>query len=395
MRSPLPTLFSLAVGGLCIGTTEFAAMGLLPFIAADLGASIPMAGWTITAYALGVVVGAPLLTILAARMDRKRLLLALMAFYSLANLASAFAPSLGWLIASRFLAGLPHGAFFGVGSVMGAHVAGADKRGRAMAFMLTGLTVANIIGVPISTGVGMLLGWRLSYLGVAALGVITVVGVAWLAPRLPVSQQASVVGEIRALGHGPLWLAFAAGAIGFGGMFSVYSYVSPLLTEGAHLSLSWVPWVLSLFGLGMTLGNLTSGRASDHSVTGTAAIGFAATALVLLMLGLWSQIVWVAVLGIFLLGFVTSFIALAIQSRLMDLSPHAPSLGAALSHSALNIGNASGAWLGGLVLAMGWGQKGPSWVGLALTVAGAAFFAATVYGQRRSVKLQQKTIVTD
>ena len=382
MRSPSLTLLSLAVGGLCIGTTEFAAMGLLPFIARDLSASIPLAGWTITAYALGVVVGAPLLTILAARMDRKRLLVLLMAFYSAANLASAFVPSLGWLVLSRFLAGLPHGAFFGVGSVMGAHVAGADKRGRAMAIMLAGLTVANVVGVPLVTAAGMVLGWRLSFVGVSALGLVTLVGVAWLAPRLPVDAQSTIRREMKALGHGPLWLAFASAAIGFGGMFAVYSYVSPLLTDAAHLDISWVPWVLSLFGMGMTLGTLTSGRALDHSVPAATLAGFGGTAVILLVIGLFAANPWVAVPSLFFLGFVTAYIAMPMQARLMDLSPQAPSLGAALSHSALNIGNASGAAFGGLVLALGWGDLAPAWVGLALTLLGGSLFLVTVLNPR-------------
>jgi DHA1 family inner membrane transport protein len=350
-------------------------MGLLPLIATGLGASIPDAGWTITAYALGVVVGAPLLTVLAARLDRKALLLSLMTFYALANLASAFAPSLGWLVAGRFLAGLPHGAFFGVGSVVGAHVAGKEKRGWATSVMMPGLTIANLAGVPLVTWGGMVLGWRLSYVGVAALAVITVAAVALLAPRVPVHDEASVTSELSSFKSGKLWLAFASGAVGFGGMFAVYSYVAPLVTDGAHLPAAAVPWVLSLFGLGMTIGVLFAGRASDRSVRATALGGSGATAAVLLLIGTLGAWPAVAVTGMFLLGFATQFYAIAIQNRLMDLSPAAPSMGAALSHSALNLANASGAWLGGLVLAAGWGQLAPSWVGLVLTAAGAGLFA--------------------
>jgi len=382
MRSPLPSLLALAIGGLTIGTTEFAAMGLLPLIASGWGATISDAGWTITAYALGVVVGAPLLTVLAARLDRKLLLLALMGFYTLANLASAFAPSLGWLIASRFLAGLPHGAFFGVGSVMGAHVAGQERRGWAMSLMMAGLTIANLVGVPLVTWAGMALGWRLSYVGVALLGVVTLVALAALAPRLPV-RRASVWNELASLRSGSLWLAFASAAVGFGGMFAVYSYVAPLITEGARLAPSAVPWVLSLFGLGMTCGVLLAGRLADRSVVGTALGGSAATAAVLLVLGTLGGVAAFTVPSIFALGFVTQFFAIAIQNKLMDLSPSAPSLGAALSHSALNLANASGAWLGGIVLAAGWGQLAPSWVGLVLTVAGAGLFVLALAPFRR------------
>lgn len=381
-------LFSLALGGLCIGTTEFAAMGLLPIIASGLGVSISTAGHIITAYAFGVVVGAPLLTVLAARWDRKFLLMVLMGFYALSNVLSAFAPSLGALVLGRFLAGLPHGAFFGVGAVMGAHVAGPGKRGRAVSMMMAGLTIANIVGVPLITWAGLALGWRLSYIGVGALGLVSAVAVARWIPRLPVHGGASVSREIAALANGPLWLVFASGAVGFGGMFAVYSYVSPLLTATAGLPLKAVPLVLALFGVGMTIGALVGGRVSDQSVVGAALLGFALTALVLLWLGLTADRAWAAVLGIFALGVVTQILAIALQSRLMDLSPSAPSLGAALCHSGLNIGNGAGAWLGGLVLAAGAGNQAPSWVGIGLTMAGALLFLLTLGPARRAAAIR-------
>jgi len=373
MRSSLPALLALSLGGLCIGATEFAAMGLLPMIASNLQVSIPSAGHSITAYALGVVVGAPLLTILAARWDRKVLLMSLMVFYTVSNVVSAFAPNLGWLVLGRFLAGLPHGAFFGVGSVMGAHVAGPEKRGQAVAMMMAGLTVANIVGVPLATWAGMALGWRMSYVGVGVLGLLTVLGVAAWTPKLPVHQESSVAKEWKALSNGPLWLVCAAGAVGFGGMFSVYSYVSPLLT-GAGLPIGAVPLVLAAFGGGMTVGAFVGGWLADRSVTKTAVLGFVLTGLVLLGLGLTASHAWAAVTGIFLLGLVTQLLSISLQARLMDLSPSAPSLGAALCHSALNIGNAAGAWLGGLVLALGWGNLAPSWIGLVLTVSCGTIF---------------------
>lgn len=374
MKTTSPALLSLALGGLCIGTTEFAAMGLLPFIASGLGATVPQAGHIISAYALGVVVGAPLLTVLAAKRDRKTLLLALMVFYTLGNVVSAFAPSLAWLILGRFLTGLPHGAFFGVGAVMGAHVAGPGKRGRAVAIMMAGLTVANTVGVPLVTWAGQSLGWRLSYIGVAALGAATVAAIARWIPKLPVHGEASVSSEMASLKNGPLWAVFASGAVGFGGMFAVYSYVSPLLTTTSGLPLGVVPLVLALFGGGMTVGALAGGRLSDRSVVGTALLGFFLTILVLLWLGLMADRAWAAVVGIFALGAVAQLLAVSLQGRLIDLSPAAPSLGAALCHSGLNIGNASGAWLGGLVLAAGYGNKAPSWIGLVLTLAGGLLF---------------------
>ena len=378
MASPKLALFALALGGLCIGTTEFAAMGLLPQIAADLGVSIPDAGHSITAYALGVVVGAPLLTLLAARWDRKRLLLALMAFYTVSHVLSAFAPHLGWLVVGRFLAGLPHGAFFGVGAVLGAHVAGPGRRGLAVSIMMAGLTIANVVGVPLATWAGQTLGWRLSYVGIGLLGVLSLAFLTWGTPRLPVHGDASVAKEFQALRNGPLWAVFAAGAVGFGGMFSVYSYVAPLLTGTAGIPQAAVPLVLSLFGAGMTVGTLVGGRLADRSVVKTALLGFGLTTLVLLVIALTSTVAWAAVVALFALGMVTQVLGLSLQARLMDLSPAAPSLGAALCHSGLNIGNAAGAAIGGLVLAAGYGNQSPSWVGLGLTLAGALIFLATL-----------------
>jgi DHA1 family inner membrane transport protein len=356
-------LLALAMGGFSIGTAEFATMGLLPLISGDLDVSIPDAGHAITGYALGVVVGAPLLTTIAARVNRRRLLLGLIIAFAVGNLLSAFAPSAGWLVAARFVAGLPHGAFFGVGAVMGAHVAGPGRRGQAVATMMAGLTIANIIGVPLSTVLGQELGWRAAFVAVGAMGVLTMLALwAWL-PSLPVRDGASVRSEIGALRNGRLWLACVAGSIGFGGMFAVYSYVSPLLTEVTGMAEATVPIVLALFGVGMTIGTLLGGRLADRSVIRTVLLGFASTIVVLVVIALVGQWLVPAVLAIVGLGVTSQILGLALQSYLMDLSPTAPSLGAALCHSALNAGNAAGAWSGGLVIASGAGYLAPAWVG--------------------------------
>jgi MFS transporter, DHA1 family, inner membrane transport protein len=363
-------VLALALGGFTIGTTEFATMGLLPLIAGDLGISIPTAGHVITAYALGVVVGAPLLTTLAARVDRRVLLLWLMAAFAAANVLTAFAPSAGWLVVARFVAGLPHGAFFGVGAVLGAHVAGPGRRGRAVAMMMAGLTVANVVGVPVSTVLGQQLGWRAAFVGVGALGVVTVVALLRWAPALAVDAHASVRSELGALRNRRLWVAFVGGAVGFGGMFAVYSYVSPLLTEVTGLAITTVPLVLALFGVGMTIGTLLGGRLADRSVLRTVYLGFASTIAVLVVIALTGGSAVLAVTAIVALGISSQILGLALQTRLMDLSPTAPSLGAALCHSALNLGNATGAWLGGLVIAAGYGYLAPAWVGAVLTAVG-------------------------
>ena len=368
-RARLP-LLALALGGFSIGTTEFATMGLLPLIAEDLGATIPEAGHAITAYALGVVVGAPLLTTIAARMDRRRLLLLLMVAFTVGNVLSALAPSLGWLVAARFVAGLPHGAFFGVGAVMGAHVAGPGRRGQAVATMMAGLTIANVVGVPLSTVLGQVFGWRVAFVAVGVLGALTLLALLRFLPGLPVRDGATVRAELGALRNRRLWVACAAGSIGFGGMFAVYSYVSPLLTEVTGLAEATVPVVLALFGVGMTIGTLLGGRLADRSVARTVLLGFATTIVALVLIAVLAQWVVPGVLAIMLLGVTTQVLGLALQSWLMDLSPSAPSLGAALCHSALNAGNAAGAWVGGLVIAGGLGYVAPAWVGAGLTVVG-------------------------
>ena len=365
-------LLALAAGGFTIGTTEFATMGLLPDIAADLGATIPVTGHAITAYAVGVVVGAPLLTVLAARVSRKKLLIALMLAYTLGNVLSAAAPSIEGLIAGRFLAGLPHGAFFGVGAAVGAAVAGPGRRGHAVAMMMTGLTIANVVGVPLSTFAGQQLGWRAAFVLIGVLGGITLAALWRWVPAGAGDTGSSVSKELAALRNGPLWISFVGGAVGFGGMFAVYSYVAPTLTEVTGLSLGVVPVVLAIFGLGMTLGTVVGGRLADKDVLRTVWIGFGSTAVALVAFALTGQSVVPAVASLFLLGVTSQILGLALQTRLMDLSPGAPSLGAALCHSALNVGNANGAFLGGLVIAAGWGYLDLAWTGLALTLAGLA-----------------------
>jgi DHA1 family inner membrane transport protein len=380
-----PALLALAVGGFTIGTTEFATMGLLPQISRDLAVSIPSAGHVITAYALGVVVGAPLLTTVAARVDRRVLLVALMVVYTVANGLSSLAGSIEWLVVARFLAGLPHGAFFGVGAATGTAVVGQARRGQAVAMMMTGLTVANVVGVPLSTAVGQHLGWRAAFVVVTALGLATLVALrSWL-PAVPAGTGATVRGEVAALRNGRLWTAFAAGAIGFGGMFAVYSYVAPLVTDVTGMREATVPVVLALFGLGMTLGTIVGGRMADRSVTRSVNAGFVGTAVSLVLVAVGGPHPVPAVVALVALGVTSQVLGVALQTRLMDVTPAAPSLGAALCHSALNVGNAAGAFLGGAVIAAGHGLLAPAWVGVVLTLVGFAVVLTT--GRRGAASL--------
>lgn len=366
-RRAVPPLSALAFGGFSLGTTEFATMGLLPYIAEDLGRSIPEAGHTISAYALGVVVGAPVLSVLTARLDRRRLLVALMALFTAGHVFAVLSGGLEWLVVSRFLAGLPHGVFFGVGAVVGSSVAGPENRGRAISLMMAGLTVANVVGVPLATLIGHSLGWRAAYALIGALGLVTM-ALVW---RLVPSGGGTGPGEggARSLLNRPLWAAFVGIGVGFGGVFAVYAYVSPILTRVSGLPESRVPLVMALFGLGMTAGTLLGGRMADRHVIGAVYRGFVATMVVLALFGVLGSVPVAAIMLVVALGVTSQIMGVALQARLMDLSPSAPSLGAALSHSALNAGNANGALLGGLAIDL-WGYRSTAWVGVVLAVVG-------------------------
>lgn len=364
------SLLALALGGFTIGTTEFATMGILTNIADGLQVTIPAAGNAITTYALGVVIGAPLIAVLSARMNRTRLIVWLMAAYSVANLLSAFAPNLELLMLGRFLAGLPHGVFFGVGAVIGTSIAGSHRRGYAISIMLGGLTIANVVGVPISSWVGQNLGWRATFIGVGVLGFVTLFALLVALPKISSEPGATKRTELAAMKNGRLWGVFLACGVGFGGMFTVYSYIKPMAMEEAHLSVEFIPVLLAIFGIGMTVGIFFAGRMMDISVYRTVYFGFITTALALIFLGLVGQNKYLFVLAIFLVGYSAQFLALGLQGMLMDLSPTAPSLGAALCHSALNTANANGAFMGGLVITWGFGYLALAWLGVILTVVG-------------------------
>lgn len=377
-------LFALAVGGFGIGTTEFATMGLLPQVADGLDISIPTAGHAITAYALGVVVGAPAITAVAAKLPRRRLLLLLMIAFAAGNALSALAPTPDTLIVARFLAGLPHGAYFGVASVVAASLVPTGRRGSAISLVMAGLTIANIAGVPAATLAGQQLGWRWAYAGVAVIGLLTVLAVRTWVPRTPAPRNASVARELTAFRRPQLLLALLTGAVGFGGMFALYSYISPTLTEVAGVGESAVPWVLALFGLGMTTGAVFGGRFIDRSPQRTMIGGLIAMGSVLALYAVTATSPVAAIGLVFVVGITTQTVAGAITVHLMDVSPDAPSLAAASTHSALNIANASGAWLGGMVIAAGHGYLATAWLGAGLCFAGLAVALTGVAAGRRS-----------
>ncbi|MET0956861.1 MAG: MFS transporter [Cryobacterium sp.] len=372
-------LLALALGGFAIGATEFVAMGLLPNLAADLlpglYASSPEAanaqvGWLISAYALGVVVGAPTIAAAAARWPRKQLLLALLAAFTLATIASALLPSFGLVLVARFVAALPHGAYFGIASLVAAELMGPGKRARGVAIVLSGLTIANVIGVPSITWLGQIAGWRTAYLTVAALFALTFVAVIIAVPFQAGNPGATMRNELRAFSRLQVWLALLIGAVGFGGLFAVYTYVAPLVIEVTGLPALAVPLVLVVVGLGMTVGNFVGGALADRSVRRTMYLFFAVMLAALLLLAFSAQTLAGLLIGVFLVGGAASALSPTIQTRLMDVAHDSQSIAAALNHSALNIGNALGAYLGGVVVAAGLGYVAPIWVGLGLSVLG-------------------------
>jgi len=379
-------LLALALGGFAIGATEFVAMGLLPNLAADLlpglYASSPDAanaqvGWLISAYALGVVVGAPTIAAAAARWPRKQLLLVLLACFTLATIASALLPSFGLVLVARFVAALPHGAYFGIASLVAAELMGPGKRARGVAIVLSGLTIANVIGVPSITWLGQVAGWRTAYLAVAALFAVTFVAVIVAVPFQKGNSGATMRSELRAFGRLQVWLALLIGAVGFGGLFAVYTYVAPLVIEVTGLPALAVPLVLVVVGLGMTAGNFVGGALADRSVRRTMYLFFGVMLAALLLLAFSAETLPGLLIGVFLVGGSASALSPTIQTRLMDVAHDSQSIAAALNHSALNLGNALGAYLGGVVVAAGLGYLAPIWVGLGLSVLGVALAAVT------------------
>ncbi|TXN31340.1 MFS transporter [Lacisediminihabitans profunda] len=385
-------LLALALGGFAIGSTEFVAMGLLPNLAHDLlpglyahsrEAADAQAGWLVSAYALGVVVGAPTIAVAAARFPRKQLLLVLVAAFTVGTVASALLPSFGLVLAARFLAGLPHGAYFGVAALVAASLMGPGKRGKGVAIVLSGLTIANIVGVPSITYLGQVTNWRIAYLAVALIFALTFVAIAFLVPFQPGDAGATVRRELKAFGRLQVWLALLIGAVGFGGFFAVYTYISPMVTEVARLGAIVVPLVLVVVGVGMTIGNLIGGWSADRNVMGSIFAYFGVFVVALTGLALTANTVAGLLAFTFLVGFGAAALSPAIQTRLMDVAGDSQTLAAAVNHAALNLGNSLGAFLGGVAIGAGLGYLSPSWIGLLLCVPGLGLAIASLLLQRR------------
>ncbi|MER5638929.1 MFS transporter [Kitasatospora sp. NPDC002227] len=362
-------LLALAIGAFGIGTTEFVVMGLLPQIAGDYGVSIPTAGLLVTGYAIGVVVGAPLMTVLGTRISRKTMLMLLMGLFTVGNLLSAVAPSFGLMVAGRIVASLAHGAFFGIGSVVAAELVAPDRKAGAIATMFTGLTVANIVGVPLGTFIGQAVGWRATFAAVAALGVVGLLGIARLVPELPRQQGAHLRRELTAFRNPQVLLAMAMTVLGFGGVFAAITYIAPMMTQVARYSEGAVTWLLVLFGTGMFLGNLLGGRYADRRLMPMLYVSLGGLALVLGLFTVTAHSKVLAAVTVLLVGGLGFATVPPLQKRVLDQAHGAPTLASAVNIGAFNLGNALAAWLGGTVITAGLGWTAPSWVGALLAAA--------------------------
>jgi len=385
-RRPGVVLFALAMGSFAIGTTEFATMSLLPYFSKDLHIDPATAGHVISAYALGVVVGAPAIAVLAARLSRKFLLIMLMLVFGLANGLSALAPDYHAMLLFRFLSGLPHGAYFGVAALVGASIVPVEKRAQAVARIMLGLTIATVVGVPAANWMGQVIGWRAGFGLVAALSALTM-GLVWcFAPKQPRDLDAHPMRELGALKRGQVWLTLGIGAIGFGGMFAVYTYVASTLLNVTHVSAGFVPVVLCVFGLGLTAGTLFCGWAADKAQMPAIGLCLLWSAVWLAVYPFAAHNIWAISVVVFMIG-CGGGLGIMLQTRLMDVAGDAQTMAAALNHSAFNFANALGPLLAGMVIAAGADFNETGFVGVLLALGGFAIWTVALWDNRRRVKV--------
>ncbi|MCC3768278.1 MFS transporter [Streptomyces sp. UNOC14_S4] len=377
-------LLALAIGAFGIGTTEFVTSGLLPEIADEFGVSIPTAGYLTTGYALGVVVGAPILAIIGSRVSRKTMLMALMGLFIVGNALSAAAPVFALMLAGRIVASLAHGAFFGIGAIVAAGLVAPEKRAGAISMMFTGLTVATVVGVPLGTVVGQSAGWRLTFFLIAGLGVLAVLGVAALVPPQPRPERNPVRGELAALRNPQVLLAMAMTVLGFGGVFTMSTYLASMATEVAGYAASSVTWLLILFGLGMLVGNLVGGRYADRALMPLLYVTLSSLAVVLALLPLAAHDEIAFAVAIPLVGAFGFASVPPLQKRVLDQTADAPTLASAANIGAFNLGNAIAAWLGGLVISAGFGFAAPNLVGAVMAASAVALAVLSASLERRS-----------
>lgn len=362
----LPGILALALGGFAIGTTEFAIMGLLPQAVAELEVDLPAGGILISAYALGVVVGAPLLAAGMARIDRRTSALWLMGMFVAGHVASLLAPDFTTMLLARFISGLPHGAYFSAAALAAAHLAGPARRGQAIAWVMSGLSVANLIGVPLATWLGQTSGWRWMFIVTGVFGAATLAAVAWLVPPVPAPRGSSVRGELTALKSPALWRAILVGTIGFAGMFALYTYIAPVFTDVGGMPQHLVPVLMGLYGVGMVVGTLVGGALTDRSALRTLQWMLGIVAVSLACFSLTAQWWIVALIPLLAAASAASALVPSLQVLLVDAAPQAPQLSGALNHSALNLANAMGAWVGAAVIQTGFALRVPAGAGAVL-----------------------------
>lgn len=375
-----PPLLALAMGAFGIGVTEFAPMGMLPGIASDLGVSIPAAGLLVSAYAMGVLIGAPLMTLTTSRLNRRTLLVGLMAIFTLGNALSALADGYWTLMVARVVTSFNHGAFFGVGSVVAASLVPPDRRAGAVAAMFTGLTVATIGGVPLATWTGEVLGWRTAFAGIAGVGAVAMVALRVALPSLPASTDGDIAAELRVLTRGPVLAALALTVVGASAMFTVFTYIVPILREETHASTAFVTAMLVLYGIGLTIGNTLGGRLADRSIERTLVASFTVLAVALIVFAGVMHWPWPVAATILIWGIASFAIVPPLQMRVMEAAADAPNLASAMNIGAFNLGNAIGAALGGGVIGAGLGLPAVSLAGAGMA---AAAFAMLLAFQRR------------
>jgi DHA1 family inner membrane transport protein len=367
-------LIALAIGAFGIGLTEFVIMGLLPQVATDFAVSESVAGWLISGYALSVAVGGVALTAAVTRLRRKPVLLGLMVLFIAGNLLSALAGDYGTMLAGRIVAALCHGAFFGIGAVVAAGLVAPARRAGAIAMMFAGLTIANVLGVPFGTLLGQHLGWRATFWAITGIGLVALVGLAVLVPgRGPATDAAptgGLRGELRAFTHAQVWFSLVVTVLGFGGMFGAFTYIAYTLTEVSGFAAGTVPWLLVLFGVGLFAGNLAGGRAADVSLSRTLVTVLAVLTLVLVGFALTAASPTLTVVALVLMGAFGFATVPPLQMRIMKYARRAPTLASGANIAAFNVGNALGAWLGGLTIDAGLGFTAPIWAGAGLTLLG-------------------------
>ncbi|MDV6272203.1 MFS transporter [Rhodococcus erythropolis] len=364
-------LIALAMGGFGIGLTEFVIMGLLPEVSADFEVTESVAGYLISGYALSVAIGAILLTAAVTRFERKKVLLSLMVLFIIGNLMSALAPSYEVMMGGRIVAALCHGAFFGIGSVVAADMVAPNKRAGAIAMMFAGLTIANVLGVPFGTMLGQQLGWRSTFWAITVIGVIALIGIAALVPTTPASTTGGGLrGELGAFRNKQVWLSIAITILGYGGMFGAFTYIAFTLTEITGFATSSVPWLLILFGSGLFVGNFLGAKAADRSLTKALVWILAILTVVLIVFAATAESKIMTVISLFFMGAFGFATVPGLQMRIMNYASAAPTMASGANIAAFNVGNALGAWLGGITIAAGLGFTSPIWMGAAVTVAG-------------------------